>query len=382
MSPNKAVEGMAHPRRAHHRIIADVPLQAGGLITEMSKLTFTAVPHAVEPPDFDNLLAVLACSRPARPTLFEFFLNGPLYERLAGEAPSYPEDMRGHIATIHGFRNAGYDYATLLIPGFGFPAGERCQRASVSMNEGAVIRDRSSFDAYAWQDPLGADYGLLDRLAPVLPEGMKFIVSGPGGVLENVVSLVGYETLCIMTIDDMPLVSDIFEAVGSRIVAYYQSCVSHAAVGAIIGNDDWGFRSQTMLPPKHMRSLVFPWHRQIVRAAHAADKPAILHSCGCLTEVMDDIIDDLGYNGKHSYEDAIQPVEDAYDKYHDRIAILGGIDLDFMCRSTTEAVYERSLKMLKHDRAYALGTGNSVPEYVPDENYFAMIRAALDLRKQ
>jgi uroporphyrinogen decarboxylase len=29
---------------------------------------------------------------------------------------------------------------------------------------------------------------------------------------------------------------------------------------------------------------------------------------------------------------------------------------------------------------YALGTGNSVPDYVPDENYLAMIRAALDLR--
>ena len=26
--------------------------------------------------------------------------------------------------------------------------------------------------------------------------------------------------------------------------------------------------------------------------------------------------------------------------------------------------------------AYALGTGNSVPEYVPQENYFAMIAAA------
>jgi len=26
---------------------------------------------------------------------------------------------------------------------------------------------------------------------------------------------------------------------------------------------------------------------------------------------------------------------------------------------------------------YALGTGNSVPEYVPDANYFAMISAAI-----
>jgi uroporphyrinogen decarboxylase len=95
---------------------------------------------------------------------------------------------------------------------------------------------------------------------------------------------------------------------------------------------------------------------------------------------MDDVIDDMRYDGKHSYEDTIQPVESAYDQYSRRIAILGGIDVDFVCRSTPEAVYERSMNMLKRRRSYALGTGNSVPEYVPDRNYFAMIRAALDLR--
>jgi hypothetical protein len=34
------------------------------------------------------------------------------------------------------------------------------------------------------------------------------------------------------------------------------------------------------------------------------------------------------------------------------------------------------------ERGYALGTGNSVPEYIPDEKYFAMTRAALDERPQ
>ena len=41
-------------------------------------------PRNSSPPDFDNLLAVLQRRAPKRPTLFEFFLNGRLYERLAG----------------------------------------------------------------------------------------------------------------------------------------------------------------------------------------------------------------------------------------------------------------------------------------------------------
>ena len=35
-------------------------------------------------PDFGNILKVLRREAPDRPTLFEFFLNRPLYEKLAG----------------------------------------------------------------------------------------------------------------------------------------------------------------------------------------------------------------------------------------------------------------------------------------------------------
>jgi uroporphyrinogen decarboxylase len=90
----------------------------------------------------------------------------------------------------------------------------------------------------------------------------------------------------------------------------------------------------------------------------------------------------MGIDGRHSYEDNILPVERAYELHIDKFAILGGIDLDFICRAKPEEVYQRAKKLLiqSADRGgYALGTGNSVPDYVPDENYFAMTHAALEL---
>ena len=98
---------------------------------------------------------------------------------------------------------------------------------------------------------------------------------------------------------------------------------------------------------------------------------------------MDDIVDRIGYDAKHSYEDAIMPVEQAYDRLAGRIAVLGGIDVDFICRSTPDQVYRRSLDMLERsaDRGgYALGSGNSIPEFVPRDNYFAMLRAVTETR--
>lgn len=62
----------------------------------------------------------------------------------------------------------------------------------------------------------------------------------------------------------------------------------------------------------------------------------------------------MKFNCRHSYEDNICPVETAYERLHGRIAIAGGIDMNL------------------------LGTGNSVPEYIPLENYCALTRAALE----
>jgi len=336
-------------------------------------------------PDFENLLRVLRRQKPARPTLFEFFLNNPLYARLAG-APPVREDMDAmeyRRLQIKAFRNAGYDYATIHVWTFGFPAKARHSDKTCSLNEGFVITDRASFESYAWQDPDKCDYSVLEKLRPDIPRGMKLVVPGPGGVLENLISLVGYDNMCFMLADDPDLLRDITDAIGSRLVRHYEKVAVFDTVGAIIGNDDWGFKTQPMLSPEAMRQYIIPWHRKIVAAAHKAGKPAILHSCGNLETLMEDIITDIKYDGKHSYEDAILPVEKAYDRYGSRIAILGGIDVDYVIRAGPEAVYKRSAAMLERASkrgGFALGTGNSVPAYVPDDNYFAMTAAAIQTR--
>lgn len=336
-------------------------------------------------PNFENLLKVLNREIPERPTLFEFFLNENLYHQLADEkAIQKKDDLQKFRILISAFKNAGFDYATIptwYMDTLWFQKNEVEQKSSKSLNEGFVISDEKSFETYNWPDPKKGNYELYDQLEKETPEGMRLIASTPGGVLENAIELVGYENLCMMSLENEELTKKIFDAIGTRLLRYYEIVTPYNAIGAVICNDDWGFKTQTMFSPAMLRKYVFPWNKKFVEVIHAHNKPAILHSCGNRSEIINDIIEDMKFDGLHSYEDIISPVENEWRKYHKRIAILGGIDMDFLANSRPEDVRNRSRMLIEltlKKGSYALGSGNSIPEYIPYENFKAMTEVLLD----
>ena len=334
-------------------------------------------------PDFTNLQKVLECKKPDRPTLFELFMNDSLYEILTGRKRPNREDELEHLKfVVDAFEAAGYDYATTHGSKFMFIEGQEKHKETISLNAREIIFDEKSFSDFKWEDPEDYDYSKLEKIGDYLPHGMKLAVMGPGGVLENVISLTGYDNLCYMLYDDPELLKQVFDNVGQRLVKYYEIAAQHDSVGLIISNDDWGFNTQTFLPPWAMSEYVYPWHKKIVDTAHRYNKPVILHSCGYYLDTMEVLITDLNYDGKHSFEDNILRVEDSYERWKGRIAILGGMDVNFVIEASEEDIKRRSRNMIEKSLdcgGYALGTGNSVPEYIPVEKYLAMISVIHDV---
>lgn len=334
-------------------------------------------------PDFNNLLKVLNRSRPDRPTLFEFYLNARLSEKIVNDdslSGSWHYGVFNKIM-VRSFEKGGYDYVTCLGSDFKFPIlGEEKTGSRGDFSAFKPLQNNDDFKAFPWPDPDSFDDSRLEDRNKLLPEGMKIIVFAPESVYRSLVKLMGYEGLCIALYDNFGLVQRIADAVGERLLRYFKNAIKYEKVGAVIINEDWGFNTQTFLAPDIMRKIIFPWHKRMVRAIHDANKPAILHSCGNLEAIMNDIIDDIGYDAKHSFEDSILPVEKVYKKYGKRIAILGGMDMDFLTRSTPDDIKKRSSEMLhltSSQGGYALGSGNSIPDDIPIENYFSMTSAAL-----
>jgi len=342
-------------------------------------------------PDMENLYKVLRREEPSRPTLFELFLNLPLYERLAGrklvnkkadgDLPDEEAALENLKLVVDAYAAAGYDYAPTYGSSLLFETKQQEKKSTISLNKGFVITDEESYEKYRWPLPSNYDYSRLEKISPDLPEGMKLMLMMPCGVLENVIALTGYDNLCLLLYDNPELAEAIFNRVGESLLKYCEIALNYDTVGLLMSNDDWGFKHQTFLSPADMRKYVFPWHKKYVALAHERKTPAVLHSCGYANDIMDDIIDNMGFDGKHSFEDAIMPVEDAYERWHDRIAILGGIDINFIIKSSEEEIASRCRAMLKRSEgrgAYALGTGNSVPEFIPQDHFIALLRTALE----
>ena len=266
-------------------------------------------------PDFANLEKVFQRKVPNRPTLFEFAMNARIINKLSS-TPNSDDKHAGVKQLIEAFTNAGYDYTTLSAwrtNTLSFPKNDIDKLASHSLNSGSMITDWESFEKYPWPDPNIGDYDLYLETKTYLPDGMKLVASSNGGLLENAIDLVGFETLSMMTMLDEKFTKAVFDAIGARLLRFYEIVAPIETIGACIVNDDWGFKNQTMFHPDVMRQYIFPWQKKFVETIQKSGKYAILHSCGQVKAVMNDIIDDMLFDAKHSYEDQITPVEDAIE---------------------------------------------------------------------
>jgi uroporphyrinogen decarboxylase len=196
------------------------------------------------------------------------------------------------------------------------------------------------------------------------------------GVMEFLMELMGYETLAMGLYDQPDLIEAMLDKYAEIYIPVMQTMAEMDGVIAVWMGDDMGYYSGPLISPKHLRQYVFPMQQEIAGIAKARGLPFLLHACGNLDEVMGDLIDHVGIDAKHSFEDKIRPVEEFYKLYGDRVAIIGGVDMDLLSRGTEEQVRKRVRGILSacgSSGGYVLGSGNSIANYVPLTNFFAML---------
>lgn len=284
------------------------------------------------------------------------------------------------------FKDHGYDVVTFeqcigqIMPGAGALGDSRVV---------PVIQDEDDFKKYPWEDIPELYFKEYSRyfqaLRDEMPEGMKAIGGVGNGIFECVQDLTGYQGLCYISADDEELYHEMFRKVGETNLKIWQRFMKEFGdVYCVLRfGDDMGYKSNTLLSTEDTKNLILPQYKPIVDLVHSYDKPFLLHSCGKIFDVMDDLIYKVGIDAKHSNEDQIAPFPVWVDKYGDKIGNFGGADVDVVCGSTKQELKEYILdviKKCKNHGGFAFGTGNSIPAYVPTENYLNMIEIVREYR--
>jgi uroporphyrinogen decarboxylase len=357
------------------------------------------VPVAHPAPDSGQFIGTLMGQiSGARTPLVEYLVDEvvmcPIVTELLGRQWAPPGPDRASLSAyldnfIEFWYRMGYDFVR-YEQSLGFDvnrvlaadtaAGSTRQRAWADEHQGS-IQSWEDFETYPWPSVAEMDFYPFDYLNDHLPKGMGLMTCHAGGLFEHLSQIMSLEGLCLAIHDDYGLVRAVAERVGELMIAFYRHLLDLDRLIAIFQGDDMGFRTATLISPADLREVVLPWHKRFAQMAHARGVPYFLHSCGNLDTIYEDLIAEVGIDGKHSFEDAILPVQDFQARYGDRIAVLGGIDVDILASASPEQVRRKTRSLIEVSGVrgrYAVGSGNSIPSYIPVENYLAMVDEALD----
>ena len=328
-------------------------------------------------PDWDGMLRNLKNNEtPDRVYFLEFGIAENIIDRFAvryGLCDVNCTDMKIKRIKVHSF--LGHELFRISFDGCTFPIPAYPENTAQS--EQCHISDWADFEKFDWPDPAKADLSVLEFHERNIPPGMK--VFHVLHIWEKVRDLLGYERFCVKLFEDPQLIEAVFDKVGSYSLKIVEAVCQFDCYGAVFLADDLGFKTSTMISPDDIRRYVIPWQRKAAEIAHGWNKFFFLHSCGQMYDLMPDYVNTVRIDAKHSFEDVILPIAEAKKKYGKDIALIGGLDVDFLCRSSEDSIRRKVREVIDAclpGGRFFFGSGNWVTEYVPFENYAAALEEA------
>jgi hypothetical protein len=343
-------------------------------------------------PDYRNILDVLHNRRPGRLPLYEHAIDPPFIAKAMGRElvrhGDSPADYREYYREISRFWKAmtydsfAYEAAICeILPGHG----------AINGGMAGPIQTRADFERYPFDEFPRLFWNTytphLEAIRATLPPGRK-VWGGCGyGIFETSEDLVGFENLAVMQYLDPELFADLYRKIGDLFATLWTEMARrYSDIFAFFRmGDDIGFKTATFFEPDVIRQHLIPQYRRVIEVVHGVDRKFLLHSCGNIFTVMDDLIE-AGIDAKHSNEDQIAAFDEWITRYSGRIGLMGGIDVNDLCLNSYDDIFrmvvEKGTRYRRMARGFALGSGNSIAGYVPVDGFRAMIDAARRIREE
>lgn len=307
---------------------------------------------------------------------------------LAGDPPK-PKDLGNLVKLadliVDFFYAMGYDFVLVppVVPLMQTPQIQHPDTAPIGTIRGwqnehrGLVTSWEKYEKYPWPPPAPNPLAMVpvQYAASKMAPGMK-VVAFTLGPMEYLRSIMSYEALCYALADDPALVEAVASRIGETIISVAEQCLDMDDVGGFYMGDDMAFNNGPLISPAHLAKYVYPAHKAVADMCRERGKPYILHTCGDNRLLIPDFIEHIGIHALHSFQDNVYPPEEIKEKYGDKISIMGGLDVDLLTRGSADAVRKRTREVLEActiGGGYCMGSANSVPDYVPIDNYLAML---------
>jgi uroporphyrinogen decarboxylase len=197
--------------------------------------------------------------------------------------------------------------------------------------------------------------------------------------------IIGSENLLVAMLEEPDWIAEVFMTWANMIVDSAKAMLDRGFVfdGAFLF-DDMGYRNASLFSPALYRKLAKPAHAKAFGFFRERGMPVILHSCGCVKELIPDLID-AGLS-------CLQPLEvkagmdliELKDKYGDKLAFMGGIDVRKMANPDPTAIEEEVRTKVPHAKkggGYIYHSDHSVPDNVSFQQYCRTIELVREYGK-
>jgi uroporphyrinogen decarboxylase len=334
-------------------------------------------------PDIDTFIQTLRRRKGPYVPHAELGIHPTIKERLLGRPIVTLKD------DVDFWHKAGYDYVKLqpivdFNPGL-IGTGNVTYNADGTVfrkwaSEGSgVIDSEAAFERYRFPTTSEIEYSRFERVREVLPDGMG-VIGQYGDIFTMTWEMMGFEAFSMAIFEQPELVRRLNNTVGAIVLSMFEYFAECRNVDVLWYSDDIAYASGLMVSPKVLQMYFFPWLKRIGDLARRSGKPLIYHTDGLLYDVMDEIIA-CGVDALHPIEPKAMELAEVKKRYGDRLCLIGHVDVDLLARGTPEEVRQqvkRNIEVAAYNGGYCAGSGNSIPEYVKFENYFAMLRAVAE----
>jgi len=219
-------------------------------------------------------------------------------------------------------------------------------------------------DRFPFPDPY--DPGLFAEIRPEIEKVNRdeslLMLSNPGCLFTRAWLLLGMENF----LSDMLLEPDGAEALLDRILAYQQAVLEQELSfrpDIVYFGDDVGTTKALMIRPDLWRSMVKPRLAKLTRMCREAGCYTILHSCGKIEDIIDDVIE-IGVDILNPVQATANDLVLLKSKARGKLTLYGGMDAGLLVQGTPNEVQchaSRTLRILGDGGGYIAGPDQLLP---------------------